>query len=242
MPQQPFDAPEDLAAASRKGDETANSDRFPTWGPAGTSTATAAPDNPEKIGRYQVLRLLGQGSYGRVFLARDDELSRDVAIKIPLASRIAHPQDVEAYLAEVGILASLSHPSIVAVFHAGRTEYGHCFVVSKFIEGTDLARAMRDSRPSFAESARLTAIVAETLHYAHRHGMVHRDVKPTNILIDADGQPILADFGLALKNDDFGKGSTFTGTPEYMRPEQARREAHQAAPTFSASASSSTSS
>src|SRR6202042_3006711 len=98
---------------------------------------------------------------------------------------------------------------------------------SKFIEGTDLAQLLKTSRPGLIESARLAATVAEALHHAHRNGLVHRDVKPANILIDAAGVPILADFGLAIRDVDFGKGAAFAGTPAYMSPEQARGEGHR---------------
>ena len=103
---------------------------------------------------------------------------------------------------------------------------GLCFVVSKLIEGSDLARMIKEARPGFHESAALMATVAEALHYAHTQGLVHRDIKPANILIDTAGNPCVADFGLALKDEDFGKGSGLVGTPAYMSPEQARGEGH----------------
>ena len=220
----------DLERYRRPEIETPQADEYATTGstrPTEPSASTESIGRPEKIGRYRVICILGEGNFGRVYLAHDDELHRDVAIKVPLAKRVSRPQDVEAYLAEARTLASLSHPNIVAVFDAGRTENGHCFVVSKFIEGTDLAKMLKESWPSFAESARLVTVVAEALHHAHRHGMVHRDVKPANILIAADGTPILADFGLALKDADFGKGAGFAGTPAYMSPEQAKGEGHR---------------
>src|SRR5205823_5875145 len=111
---------------------------------------------------------LGAGAFGVVYRAHDDELRREVAIKLPHRHRIAKPQIAEAYLAEARVLASLDHPNIVPVFDVGRTDNGLCFVVAKFIEGSDLSRKLKDARPSFAESATLVAAVAEALHYAHK--------------------------------------------------------------------------
>lgn len=188
---------------------------------------SSPPPIPKKISRYRVMRILGEGQFGRVFLAYDDDLDRPVAIKVPLIQRMARPEDIEAFLTEARILASLHHPHIVTVFDVGRTEDGVCFVVSKYIDGTDLERMIKNSCLSAAESARLAMTVAQALHYAHRHGLTHRDVKPANILIDGEGAPILADFGLALKDSDFGKASGMAGTPLYMSPEQAKGEGHR---------------
>ena len=163
----------------------------------------------------------------RSILAHDDDLDRPVAIKVPRPERVSRPEDIEAYLNEARILASLDHPHIVPVYDVGRTDDGLCFVVSKFIEGSDLANRIKEARPGFHESAALVATVAEALHYAHTRGLVHRDIKPANILIDASGNAFVADFGLALKEEDFGKGAGIAGTPAYMSPEQARGEGHR---------------
>src|SRR5262249_45836730 len=122
--------------------------------------------DPAEIGRYRVIRRPGQGGFGRVYLARDDELDRSVAIKVPSPSRVARAADAEMYLAEARALAKLDHPSIVPVYDVGRTSGGHCFVVSRFVDGTDLAALIKQGRPSFRESVELTAAVAEALHHA----------------------------------------------------------------------------
>ena len=113
------------------------------------------------------------------------------------------------------------------VYDAGRADDGLCFVVSKFLQGSDLKERILQGRPSFQESAELVAAVADALHYAHTKGLVHRDIKPANILLDEKGRPCVADFGLALRDEDFGKGAGMAGTPVYMSPEQARGEGHR---------------
>jgi serine/threonine protein kinase/formylglycine-generating enzyme required for sulfatase activity len=182
---------------------------------------------PGTVGRYRVERVLGEGSFGRVYLAHDDQLRRPVAVKVPRPERVSLPGFTDTFLAEARILAQLDHPHIVPVHDVGQTEDGLPFVVSRFIEGTDLARHIREARPSFAVSAELTAVVAEALHHAHLRGLVHRDVKPANLLLDSVGKPYLADFGLALREEDFGKAGMVGGTPSYMSPEQARGEGHR---------------
>ena len=190
--------------------------------------SSSTPDgDPPRIGRYRIVRRLGQGGFGRVYLAHDDDLDRPVAIKVPNPERIAHPEDVEAYLNEARILARLDHPNIVPVHDVGRTEDGLCFIVSKLFEGSDLAARISRERPSFRDAAELITTIADALHYVHTRGLVHRDIKPANILIDASDKPCVADFGLALKDEDFGKSGEIAGTPAYMSPEQARGEGHR---------------
>jgi serine/threonine protein kinase len=180
--------------------------------------------HPPKIGRYLLLRRLGNGAFGEVFLANDGDLDRPVAIKVPRPERISQPGDLDAFLKEARILASLDHPHIVPVYDVGRTDDGRYFIVSKFIDGSDLKSKCRDARLPASESAQLIRQIAEAVHYAHKKGLVHRDIKPANILIDSTGKPCLADFGLALKDEDFGSGAAIAGTPHYMSPEQARGE------------------
>ncbi len=195
--------------------------QLPVEGSCGSSDG-----DPTKIGRYRIIHRLGQGGFGRVYLAHDDDLDRPVAIKVPNPERITHPDDVEAFLAEARILARLDHPNIVPVHDVGRTEDGLCYIVSKLVEGSDLAIRIGQARLSFRDSVELVAPIADALHYAHIRGLVHRDIKPANILIDASGRPCVADFGLALKDEDFGKSAGLAGTPAFMSPEQARGEGH----------------
>jgi serine/threonine protein kinase/formylglycine-generating enzyme required for sulfatase activity len=194
---------------------------------ADVTLAHPASGDPVKIGRYRVIRLLGEGGFGRVYLAQDDELDRSVAVKVPNVERVAAPAHLESFLVEAKILAKLDHPNIVPVYDAGRTEDGLCYVVSKFLQGSDLKAKIHQGHPPFHESAELVAAVAGALHYAHTRGLVHRDIKPANILLDEKGKPCVADFGLALRDEDFGRGAGLAGTPAYMSPEQARGEGHR---------------
>src|SRR5262249_14256897 len=146
-----------------------------------------------------VERLLGEGGFGRVYLAQDEPLQRRVAIKVPHRHRIGHPQDAESYLTEARTVAALDHAHIVPVYDVGSTAEFPCFVVSKYIAGGTLAQRLQHDRPGAAAAAELVAMVAEALHHAHTHGLVHRDIKPGNILLDEGGKPFVADFGLALR-------------------------------------------
>jgi serine/threonine protein kinase len=146
--------------------------------------------------RYRPADLLGAGGFGVVFKAFDKDLERFVAIKIPHPYRVAEPADVELYLAEGRALARLDHAGIVAVYDLGRLDDGRCFVVSKFVEGSDLRARMKQTRLDLWEAVGMVASVAEALHHAHQRGLVHRDIKPGNILLDPQGAPIVADFGL----------------------------------------------
>src|SRR5262249_21382650 len=155
---------------------------------------------------YRVQNILGKGGFGLVYLAYDDQLKRAVAIKVPHRERVERPGDAEAYLTEARTVANLDHPYIVPVFDVGSTEQFPCVVVSKYIDGTDLFTRLKQSRLSIHEALELVATVAEALHHAHKQGLVHRDIKPGNILLDQSGKPFVADFGLALREQDVGHG------------------------------------
>ena len=192
-----------------------------------SANPTVVNEKPQRIDRYRIEKLLGHGGFGRVFLAFDEQLNRHVAIKVPHASMVQEASDAEAYLAEARTAASLDHPNIVPVHDVGTTDTFPCYVVSKFIEGGDLARRLSERRFAPAEAATLVALVADGLHYAHKQGVIHRDIKPANILIDQSGAPFIVDFGLALLEEKSGEDSNYAGTPAYMSPEQARSEGHR---------------
>lgn len=189
--------------------------------------AHSIPAMLSMIGRYRVMGVLGEGGFARVYHAKDEELQRDVAIKVTHGRRGTDPDEMEAYWAEARIVAALDHSAIVPVYDVGRTRDGHCYVVSKLIRGENLASRINRSRLTHTEAIRIVLVVADALQYAHSNGLVHRDVKPANILLDALGRPFVVDFGLALTECDSQLGHSYAGTPGYMSPEQARGEAHR---------------
>src|SRR4051812_10243148 len=166
----------------------------------GADEALAEP--PRKVGRYLIEAVLGKGGFGVVYLARDEQLRRRVAIKLPHPRLVARPEDALLYLAEARTVANLDHPNIVPVYDVGSTDVCPCFIVSKFIEGSTLVAKVRREPPAVATAVNWVATIAETLHYAHRQGIVHRDVKPGNILLDTADKPYIADFGLALREEN----------------------------------------
>src|SRR6202795_3576245 len=202
-------------------------DLSPTKNPTSVSRHSALAEHPQRIGRYRIEKVLGEGGFGLVYLAHDGQLQRLVAIKVPHARLVAQATNAEAYLTEARTVANLDHPNIVPVHDVGSTDEFPCYVVSKYIDGTDLTTRLKQSRLSIHETVELVATVAEALHHAHKQGLVHRDIKPGNILLDKSGKPFVADFGLALREQDVGKGPRYAGTPAYMSPEQARGEGHR---------------
>jgi serine/threonine protein kinase/formylglycine-generating enzyme required for sulfatase activity len=180
-----------------------------------------------RLGRYRITGKLGSGAFGVVYKGYDKQLQREVAIKLAPAKWVATQEKAATYLTEARLLASLDHPGIVPIFDVGQTEEGSCYLVSKFVPGKDLKAKLEEGRPPHREAVEIIAQAAEALHYAHQRGLVHRDIKPANILLDAAGRPVVADFGLALRQEDFGTGPGFAGTPAYMSPEQARGEGHR---------------
>jgi WD40 repeat protein/tRNA A-37 threonylcarbamoyl transferase component Bud32 len=186
-------------------------------------------DQPRKLGKYELIEPVGVGNFGTVYKARDSELDRTVAIKVPRALRSASKEDRERFLREARSVAQLRHPSIVTVHEIGPSD-GTPYLVSEFVEGATLAELLSSWRPAPRDAAELLATLADALHYAHEMGVVHRDVKPANIMLDEKRVPLLMDFGLARRD---AADATMTidgqvlGTPAYMSPEQARGESRK---------------
>src|SRR5262249_33392678 len=186
------------------------------------TTARAAKMLGE-LGDYELLEEIGRGGQGVVFRARQKSLSRIVALKVIGLGQWATPAHLKRFRLEAEAAASLDHPCIVPIYEVGERD-GQCYFSMKLIEGGQLDEVIQQRPISIRQAAELIAKVARTVHYAHEHGILHRDIKPGNILLDAQGEPHLTDFGLARLVES---ESTVTrtlevlGTPSYMAPEQA---------------------
>jgi serine/threonine protein kinase len=191
-------------------------------------TQSWAKDKLPKLGKFELIEAVGRGAFGTVYRARDTQLQRIVAVKVPRSGQLSTDEDEDRFVREARNAAQLNHPSIVPVHEVGRSDT-FPYIVSEFVEGVTLSDALTDRRLGFRESAQLVARVAEALEHAHAQGVVHRDLKPSNIMLTADGTPRVMDFGLAKR--DAGEVTVTVegqvlGTPAYMSPEQASGQAH----------------
>jgi WD40 repeat protein/tRNA A-37 threonylcarbamoyl transferase component Bud32 len=182
------------------------------------------------LGRFVLLELLGEGAFGQVFRAKDPQLDREVAIKVPKAGLLDSQTDVDRFFREARAAAQLRHPQIVPVYEAGSEGATH-YIVSGFVRGTTLRQAMKERSFDHRATAQLMQNLATALHHAHTHGVIHRDLKPANIMMDTAGQPHVMDFGLARRTEGdilrTQEGSRL-GTPAYMSPEQSAGKSHLA--------------
>ena len=173
-----------------------------------------------------MLEEVGRGGQGVVYRAHQKSLNRTVALKVIGLGPWTTETHLKRFRREAEAAASLEHSGIVPIYEVGE-EDGQCYFSMKFIEGGQLDEVVRHTPMSIRQAAELVAKVARTVHYAHEHGILHRDIKPGNILLDAKGEPQLTDFGLARLVE---AESTITrtlevmGTPSYMAPEQAAGE------------------
>ena len=182
---------------------------------------------PRRFGRYVVRRAIGRGGFATVYEGFDGELERPVAIKVSHVERTDSPEGHALFVKEARQLARLQHPRIVTVFDAG-VEGEHRYIVSALLSGRSLLFHLKKRRPDFRETARTVAAVADALSHAHSQGVVHRDVKPSNVILTEDRGPVLIDFGLAFNQDDAGAlaPGRAAGTPGYMSPEQISGKGH----------------
>lgn len=185
-----------------------------------------AGDLPEQFGRYRILKKLGQGGMGAVYLADDSELGRQVALKVPRIAADEGSEGLQRFLREAKAAATIDHPNICRVYDVGQID-GVRYVTMAYVDGKPLSQLIKDSkglpqRPAAAVVRKLALALAE----AHRHGVIHRDLKPSNVMINAKKEPVVMDFGLArVKNKEdvqLTKSGALLGTPAYMSPEQVR--------------------
>jgi WD40 repeat protein/tRNA A-37 threonylcarbamoyl transferase component Bud32 len=194
------------------------------------STTPWSPRGGQRVlGRFELIETVGVGAFGTVYKARDAQLDRVVAIKVPRAGNLTTDEDRDRFRREARSVAHLRHPGIVPVHEVGEHEEIP-YLVSEFVHGVTLTDLLSGRRPGPRDAARLVAEVADALQYAHDRGVIHRDIKPSNILLDDEGRPHVMDFGLAKR--DAGEvtmtlDGQVLGTPAYMSPEQAKGEGHR---------------
>ncbi|HEY3662043.1 MAG TPA: protein kinase [Chthoniobacterales bacterium] len=190
---------------------------------AGEDFVSLGETAPANFGDYELLGEIGRGGQGVVFRARQKSLNRIVALKIIALGTLATETHLKRFRREAEAAASLEHPRIVPIYEIGERE-GACYFTMQFVDGGQLGELVSGEPWPLRRAAEIIASLAHTVHYAHEHGILHRDIKPGNILLDAEGEPHLADFGLArlIENE-----STVTrtldvlGTPSFIAPEQA---------------------
>jgi serine/threonine protein kinase/Tfp pilus assembly protein PilF len=218
--------PEAPVAAGDDGGYAKNVDSNPAATARDSKKAARAAELLGELGDYELLEEVGRGGQGVVFRARQKSLNRTVALKVISLGQWASKSHLKRFRREAEAAASLDHPSIVPIYEIGERE-GACYFSMKFVEGGQLDEVVRRAPISIRQAAELIAKVARTVHYAHEHGILHRDIKPGNILLDTKGEPQLTDFGLARlveAESTVTRTMEVMGTPSYMAPEQAAGE------------------
>lgn len=205
----------------------------PASSQAGTNRIAAAAELtgpfPMLLGQYRVLRHIGQGAMGAVYVADDVRLGRKVALKVPLGSVVAQSEALDRFMREAQASAKLRHHNICPVYEVNELN-GIYYIAMAFIEGKPLSELMNQKRRFSGKQIAVTIRkIAQALEVAHRAGIVHRDLKPANIMVDQDGEPIVMDFGLARQMNSadqvqLTQEGMILGTPAYMSPEQVRSE------------------
>lgn len=176
-----------------------------------------------QYGRYEIIGELGKGSMGVVYRAHDPQIGRDIALKVLRPDRVSSEDFVQRFMKEARAIGRMSHPNIVTVYDVG-DDQGTVYIAMEFLEGVPLNAYAREKEPSGEEIAEIGIQVAESLDYAHTRGIVHRDIKPQNIMVAPGGRVKLTDFGIAHIEDPEASHQTqageILGTPNYMSPEQ----------------------
>jgi eukaryotic-like serine/threonine-protein kinase len=190
---------------------------------ASPASAAEAGTRLKYFGDYELLEEIARGGMGVVWKARQTSLKRDVALKMIRAGALASSDEVERFLREAEAAANLQHPNIAAIHEVGEHEGQHYFSMD-YVQGRDLGAIVKEGPLAPQVAARYVKIIAEAIQFAHQRGILHRDLKPQNVLIDEADQPRITDFGLAkfLQDDSrLTQSGTVMGSPSYMPPEQA---------------------
>src|SRR3989440_1477655 len=224
------DAVAEVDSSAGSVDELSRDNAKPT---SGVKEAVRAATMLGELGDYELLEEIGRGGQGVVFRARQKSLNRTVALKVISLGQWASKAHLKRFRLEAEAAARLEHPGIVPIHEVGERD-GSCYFSMKFVEGGQLDEVARSATADSSSGARepmpirraveLIAKVARTVHYAHEHGILHRDIKPGNILLDVKGEPHLTDFGLARlveSESTVTRTMEVMGTPSYMAPEQA---------------------
>jgi WD40 repeat protein/serine/threonine protein kinase len=237
----------DMAGApEHESSEAATAERSPAAAAPPSPAAKPARDElppGTRVDHYKIMRVLGRGGMGHVYLARDVTLGRKVALKLVSPRLVGSERALKRMLLEARTTASLSHPHIVALHSVG--EHGGApYLALEYLEGQNLAERLRERRLSFREALRIGLAIAEALAEAHKNGVLHRDLKPANVVLASDGRLRVVDFGIAkrVRAEELGddepprsrdaasmhltevEAANFAGTPAYMAPEQWRGE------------------
>jgi serine/threonine protein kinase len=198
-------------------------------------SAAALGELPSQFGRYRIIRRLGSGGMGSVYLALDTQLDRDVALKVPRFGRDESSELIDRFFREARSMATLRHPNLCAVYDVGEQD-GTCYLTMAYIDGRELSAVLNDRAAADAHPpVPIVRKVALALGEAHQAGVVHRDLKPSNIMIDRRGEPVVMDFGLARRDRkgeaEITQTGAIVGTPAYMPPEQIEGGHQSAGPT-----------
>lgn len=219
---------DDAFASTRLGNPDVASSHE-TFGGSNRQSDTSSEFAARMFGRYRLLRPLGEGAMGSVFLALDTTLDRQVALKMPKPSATDAAEFLTRFTREARAAAGLKHPSICSVYDAGEVD-GTAFITMDFIDGVPLSKLIgTPSLQPVSEVLRIAKIIASAIEHAHQNGVIHRDLKSGNILIDASRNPVVTDFGLARRlvpteGTRVTQEGLLIGTPAYMAPEQVRGE------------------
>jgi serine/threonine protein kinase/Tfp pilus assembly protein PilF len=219
-------AREAFTVISTKADESGSTESIEVNAAAAahqSKKAARAAETLRDLGDYELLEVVGRGGQGVVYRAHQKSLNRTVALKMISVGSWATEAHLKRFRREAEAAASLEHPGILPIYEVGESD-GSCYFSMRFVEGGQLDQVIKRKPMSIRQAAELISKVAHTVHYAHEHGILHRDIKPGNILLDVKGEPLLTDFGLARlveAESTVTRTKEVMGTPSYMAPEQA---------------------